>query len=66
MRGTLSPFRVGMLVFGGLLGLTALEIMAATALPRPLPALAVLAVAKAALILWFYMHLRQLWHEEEP
>lgn len=66
MRGTLSPFRVGMLVFGGLLGLTALEIMAATALPRPLPALAVLAVAKAALILWFYMHLRQLWREEEP
>ncbi|WP_376791804.1 cytochrome C oxidase subunit IV family protein [Thermoflexus sp.] len=65
MRGTLSPFRVGVLVFGGLLGLTALEILAATALPRPLPALAVLGIAKAGLILWFYMHLRQLWHEEE-
>jgi len=65
MGGTPSPFRVGLLVFGGLLGLTALEIGAATALARPLPALAVLGVAKAGLILWFYMHLHQLWREEE-
>lgn len=65
MGGNLSPFRIGLWVFAGLLGLTALEIAAATALPRPLPALAALGIAKAGLILWFYMHLRQLWHEEE-
>ncbi len=65
MGGMPSPFRIGMWVFGGLLGLTAMEIAAANALPRPLPALAVLGVAKAGLILWFYMHLHQLWEEEE-
>ncbi|MDT7948676.1 MAG: cytochrome C oxidase subunit IV family protein [Thermoflexus sp.] len=64
MRQGLSPFQVGALVFAGLLGLTALELVAANALARPLLALLPLGVAKAGLILWFYMHLRQLWQEE--
>jgi len=59
-----SPFRVGVMVFAGLLGLTALEITAANVLARPVLALMILGVVKAGLILWFYMHLRQLWQEE--
>lgn len=65
MDRTRSPFQIGSMVFGGLLGLTALEIAVATWLPRPLLALAMAGMAKAGLILWFYMHLHQLWHEEE-
>lgn len=56
--------QTGLRVFGGLALLTALEYVAAVSLDKNLPVLVVFALPKAALIIWYFMHLRRVWAVE--
>jgi hypothetical protein len=53
--------RVGTGVLVGLLVLTAVELPVAFRIPRPLPYLVLLNLADAALIVWYFMHVADLW-----
>jgi heme/copper-type cytochrome/quinol oxidase subunit 4 len=57
--------RRGVLVFVGLAVLTAIEFGIAIGLAGSLPLLAVVAVAKTALILEYFMHLSSLFRTDE-
>jgi hypothetical protein len=60
-----AAYRQGVFVLIGLAVLTALEFVVATALSGSVVLLFVLVLAKAGLILQFYMHVGHLWSEEE-
>jgi hypothetical protein len=53
--------RTGLRVFGGLAVLTGLEYIAAVSLDKNVPVLICFALPKAALIIWYFMHLRRVW-----
>lgn len=56
--------RTGWVVIGLLAGLTALEFWLSTAVSSALTFLVFTAVAKAALIVYYFMHLAQVWRSE--
>jgi caa(3)-type oxidase subunit IV len=56
-----SAVRTGWLVFGLLAVLTVVEYIIAVSLDANLPVIMAIAVAKAALILWYFMHVARLW-----
>jgi cytochrome c oxidase subunit IV len=60
-------FGIGTKTIGILAVMTAVEFWAAVGWPRSVmwAALVVLAVGKAGLIGWYFMHVKQLWREEE-
>lgn len=60
-----AVYRRGILVFVGLAVLTALEFWVASAAGGSPVFLFIIVLAKAGLILQYYMHLGQLWGEEE-
>ncbi len=60
-----KKMRLGWLVGGGLAVLTVLEFIVAISMAEPLAPLAIIAVLKAWLILQYFMHISQLWSEEE-
>jgi heme/copper-type cytochrome/quinol oxidase subunit 4 len=60
-----AAYRQGLYVLIGLAVLTALEFVIASALGGSTVFLFVLALAKAGLILQYYMHLESVWSEEE-
>jgi hypothetical protein len=60
-----AAYRLGLLVLLGLAVLTALEFWVATAAGGSPVFLFVLVLAKAGLILQYYMHLGRMWGEEE-
>jgi hypothetical protein len=60
-----AAYRRGILVFVGLAVLTALEFWIAYAAGGSPVFLFIIVLAKAGLILQYYMHLGQLWGEEE-
>jgi len=60
-----AAYRQGVFVLIGLAVLTVLEFVVATALGGSVVFLFVLILAKAGLILQFYMHVNLLWSEEE-
>ena len=64
-RARRAAYRQGFLVLVGLAVLTALEFFVASALGGSIVFLFVLALAKAGLILQYYMHVHLLWSEEE-
>ena len=60
-----AAYRLGILIFVGLLVLTALEFWVATAAGGSIVFLFILILAKAGLIVQYYMHLGRVWGEEE-
>jgi hypothetical protein len=64
-RARRAAYRQGLLVLVGLAVLTALEFLVASVLGGSIVFLFVLALAKAGLILQYYMHVHLLWSEEE-
>lgn len=60
-----AAYRRGILVFVGLAVLTALEFWIASAAGGSPVFLFIIVLAKAGMILQYYMHLDQLWGEEE-
>lgn len=60
-----QAYRQGLLVLVGLSVLTALEFWVATAAGGSTVFLFILVLAKAGLILQYYMHLNRVWSEEE-
>lgn len=60
-----ARLRVGTRVLGALLALTVLEVPVAFRVPHPLPWLVLLNLADAALILWYFMHVADLWRPGE-
>jgi cytochrome c oxidase subunit 4 len=60
-----AAYRQGLSVLIGLAVLTALEFVVASILEGSTVFLFVLALAKAGLILQYYMHLDNVWSEEE-
>jgi hypothetical protein len=60
-----AAYRRGILVFVGLAVLTALEFWIASAAGGSTVFLFIIVLAKAGLILQYYMHLGQVWGEEE-
>jgi len=60
-----TAYRQGLLVLVGLAVLTALEFWIATAAGGSTVFLFILILAKAGLILQYYMHLNHVWSEEE-
>jgi heme/copper-type cytochrome/quinol oxidase subunit 4 len=63
--GRKSAYRQGILVLIALAVLTALEFWIASAAGGSIVFLFILALAKAGLIVQYYMHLGHLWTEEE-
>ncbi len=59
-----AKLRLGWIVIGILAVLTAVEFWVAIAINSALLYLAVLALAKAGLIVQYFMHVNQLWHKE--
>lgn len=57
--------RVGWAVFFALAVLTAIEYVIAVNFTRVLLWMIPLALGKAALIVIYFMHIRELWHEDE-
>lgn len=57
--------RIGWAVFWALVVLTIVEYMIAVNFSKVLLWMIPLALAKAALIVIYFMHFRELWHEEE-
>ncbi len=66
-KGGLSPaLRIGLWVFIALVVLTVGEFFLFKAVDDGnLPYMIIMNIVDAALIIWFFMHLRQLWHSEE-
>jgi heme/copper-type cytochrome/quinol oxidase subunit 4 len=60
-----AAYHQGLYVLIGLAVLTAIEFVVATSLEGSTVFLFVLALAKAGLILQYYMHLESVWSEEE-
>jgi heme/copper-type cytochrome/quinol oxidase subunit 4 len=60
-----AAYRQGLLVLAGLAVLTALEFWIATAAGGSTVFLFILALAKAGVIVQYYMHLDRVWSEEE-
>lgn len=60
-----GPLGIGWIVFGILAILTVVEYFLAIAIDANVPILVVLAAAKAALIVHYFMHLLRIWHEAE-
>lgn len=61
-----AKLRLGWIVIGGLVVLTAVEYWVAISIhSSPLPYLAVIALIKAWLIVQYFMHVAQLWRKEE-
>jgi caa(3)-type oxidase subunit IV len=56
--------RVGFIVIVILAVLTAVEFWVSTALVAPLPYLTVIALVKAGLIVYYFMHVSQIRHKE--
>ena len=57
--------RVGYVVFGSLVGLKAIEYVIFETVPAGnWPYLTVMAVVSAWLIVYYYKHIRQIWHPE--
>lgn len=59
-----SAYRTGFYVFVGLLVLTAVEYVVGTAANPSAVALLIIALVKAVLIIYFFMHVYRLWREE--
>ncbi len=62
---TRGPLGIGWLVFIGLAVLTLVEYILAITIDANVPILVVFAVAKAALIVHYFMHLVRIWREAE-
>ncbi len=60
-----ARLRVGTRALVTLLILTAVEVPVAFRVPRPLPWLILLNLADAALIVWYFMHIADLWRPGE-
>lgn len=60
-----SAMTLGTVVFVALIVLDSIEFVVAQVANQLLLWMTLLAIPQAGLILWFYMHLRQLWREEE-
>jgi caa(3)-type oxidase subunit IV len=56
---------MGWWVFVGLAVLTVVEYVIAVTVDLNLPVMAVIAVVKAGLIVWYFMHLLRLWRAGE-
>ncbi len=66
MKAKAAKLRLGWMVIAGLGVLTAVEYWIAVSVhSSPLPYLTIVALIKAWLILQYFMHVRQLWGEEE-
>lgn len=61
-----SRKRIGWLVISALAVLTAVEFWLSSAIQPALPYLTVTAIVKAGLIIYYFMHLSQLWKQEGP
>lgn len=59
-----SAMTLGTAVFVALIVLDSIEFVVAQVASQLLLWMALLAIPQAGLILWFYMHLGQLWREE--
>jgi heme/copper-type cytochrome/quinol oxidase subunit 4 len=57
-----DPMRIGWIVFGVLAVLTAVEIWVSLSVTSSLPYLVVTSLAKAALIVIYFMHVSEVWH----
>ncbi|RIK09945.1 MAG: hypothetical protein DCC49_04990 [Acidobacteria bacterium] len=57
--------RIGWAVFSALAVLTVVEYLMAVNLSKVLLWMIPMAIAKAALIVIYFMHIRELWHAEE-
>lgn len=60
-----SAMTLGRVVFVALIVLDSIEFVVSQVARQLLLWMTLLAIPQAGLILWFYMHLRQLWREEE-
>lgn len=60
-----SAMTLGAVVFVALIALDVIEFVVAQVASQLLLWMAILAIPQAGLILWFYMHLPQLWREGE-
>ena len=58
---TSGPLGTGWAVFIGLAVLTIVEFFLAVSIDKNIPILAVFAIAKAGLIIHYFMHLARLW-----
>ena len=63
--GMTRALRTGWIVFLVLAVLTAVEFLVAVTVTTNLPALLVMALMKAGLIMYYFMHLLRVWREEE-
>ncbi|GIU98821.1 MAG: hypothetical protein KatS3mg014_0437 [Actinomycetota bacterium] len=64
VQGRRSAMALGTAVFVALIVLDAIEFVVAQVAGQLLLWMTLLAIPQAVLILWFYMHIRQLWREE--
>ncbi len=62
---TSGPLGTGWVVFIGLAILTVVEYFLAIAIDKNIPILVVFALAKAGLIIHYFMHLGRLWFGDE-
>lgn len=58
--------RIGWLVIAGLAALTVVEFWLSSAVRPALPYLIVVAIVKAGLIIYYFMHVSQIWKQEQP
>lgn len=58
--------RTGWLVIAGLAALTAVEFWLSSAVRPALPYLTFVALVKAGMIVYYFMHVSQVWKQEEP
>jgi heme/copper-type cytochrome/quinol oxidase subunit 4 len=63
--GMTKALRTGWIVFLVLAVLTAVEFLVAVTVTTNLPALVVMALMKAGLIMYYFMHLLRVWRGEE-
>ena len=64
-HGETNYLRRGVIVFAALALLTLAEYAVAVGLNGNVPLLAVVALAKAGLIVWYYMHIKQVFNTGE-
>ncbi len=65
ISGMARALRTGWIVFLGLAVLTAVEFAVAVTVTTNLPAVLVMALMKAGLIIYYFMHLLRIWRGEE-
>ena len=63
--GMARALRTGWVVFLGLAVLTAVEFLVAVTVTTNLPAVLVMALMKAGLIIYYFMHLLRIWRVED-